>query len=67
MVWGHTSGQVITDVQRHAKHASLGWMAATLDGRGQGTGVVFEAKIMLPWSFSDDRYAQPESAYEERH
>ena len=33
-----TTGQVITDVQRHAKHASLGWTAATLDGRVQGTG-----------------------------
>lgn len=27
-----STGQVIIDVQRHVKQASLGWMAATLDG-----------------------------------
>src|SRR5580692_4157334 len=46
--------QVITDVQRHVKHPGLGWMAATLDGRVEGTGAVFEAKFMLPWSFSEE-------------
>jgi len=61
------TGQALTQVQSRVRHPVVRWMAATLDGRGQGTGVVFEAKIMLPWSFSDDRYAQPESAYEERH
>jgi hypothetical protein len=29
-------------------------MAATLDGRVQGTEAVFEAKFMLPWSFSEE-------------
>jgi hypothetical protein len=29
-------------------------MAATLDGRVQPTGAVFEAKFMLPWSFSEE-------------
>jgi hypothetical protein len=29
-------------------------MAARLDGRIQGTEAVFEAKFMLPWSFSDE-------------
>jgi predicted phage-related endonuclease len=28
-------------------------MAATLDGRVEATGAVFEAKFMLPWSFSE--------------
>ena len=28
------------------------WMAATLDGMVEATGAVFEAKFMLPWSFS---------------
>ena len=52
------TGQVITDVQRHVKHPGLGWMAATLDGRVEGTGAVFEAKFMLPWSFSEDAAAE---------
>jgi predicted phage-related endonuclease len=51
------AGQVITDVQRHVKHPVLGWMAATLDGRVEGTGAVFEAKFMLPWSFSEEAAA----------
>jgi hypothetical protein len=29
------------------------WMAATLDGMVEQTGAVFEAKFMLPWSFSE--------------
>jgi hypothetical protein len=29
-------------------------MAATLDGRVEATGAVFEAKFMLPWSFSEE-------------
>jgi hypothetical protein len=28
-------------------------MAATLDGIVEGNGAVFEAKFMLPWSFSE--------------
>ena len=30
------------------------WMGATLDGRVEATGAVFEAKFMLPWSFSEE-------------
>jgi predicted phage-related endonuclease len=48
------TGQVLTDVQRHIRHPVLRWMAATLDGRVQGTDAVFEAKFMLPWSFSEE-------------
>jgi predicted phage-related endonuclease len=33
-------------------------MAATLDGRVQGSEAVFEAKFMLPWSFSEEAAAQ---------
>jgi predicted phage-related endonuclease len=29
-------------------------MAATLDGRVEQTGAVFESKFMLPWSFSEE-------------
>jgi predicted phage-related endonuclease len=33
-------------------------MAATLDGRVEATGTVFEAKFMLPWSFSEEAAAE---------
>ena len=52
------SGQVITDVQRRIRHPILRWMGATLDGRMQGTEAVFEAKFMLPWSFSEEGAVQ---------
>jgi predicted phage-related endonuclease len=47
------TAQVLTDVQRRLRHPVLRWMAATLDGRIEATGAVFEAKFMLPWSFSE--------------
>jgi predicted phage-related endonuclease len=52
------SGQVLTDVQRRIRHPVLRWMAATLDGRVEATGMVFEAKFMLPWSFSEEAAAE---------
>ncbi len=48
------TGQVITDVQQRVFHPALKWMAATLDGRVAGSDAVFEAKFMLPWSFSEE-------------
>ena len=33
-------------------------MAATLDGRVEATGAVFEAKFMLPWAFSEEAAAE---------
>ena len=33
-------------------------MAATLDGRVESSGAVFEAKFMLPWSFSEEAAAE---------
>jgi len=48
------TGQAITDLQKHVRHPALKWMAATLDGRVQGSDAVFEAKFMLPWSFSEE-------------
>jgi len=50
--------QVITDVQKHIRHPGLRWMAATLDGRVEASGAVFEAKFMLPWSFSEEAAAE---------
>jgi predicted phage-related endonuclease len=52
------SGQVVTDVQRRVQHPVIRWMAATLDGVVEGTGAVFEAKFMLPWSFSEQGAAE---------
>ena len=53
--WFETNtGQELADVQRHVRHEALRWMAATLDGRVAATGAVFEAKFMLPWSFSEE-------------
>ena len=48
------TGYVITQVQRQVQHPVLRWMAATLDGIVEGTSAVFEAKFMLPWSFSEE-------------
>jgi predicted phage-related endonuclease len=48
------TGHLITDIQRRVRHPILRWMGATLDGRVHGSEAVFEAKFMLPWSFSED-------------
>jgi predicted phage-related endonuclease len=52
------TGLVLTDIQRQIRHPALRWMAATLDGRIEATGAVFEAKFMLPWSFSEEAAAE---------
>jgi predicted phage-related endonuclease len=52
------SGQVIIDIQKHIRHPGLRWMGATLDGRVASSGAVFEAKFMLPWSFSEEAAAE---------
>ena len=51
------TGRVVTHVQEWVRHPTLRWMAATLDGR-IGGGDVFEAKFMLPWSFSEEGAAE---------
>jgi predicted phage-related endonuclease len=53
-----TTGQGIKDVQTWIQHPVLRWMAGTLDGVVDGTGAVFEAKFMLPWSFSEEAAAE---------
>ena len=52
------TGHVLSDIQRRIRHPVLRWMAATLDGRVEATGAVFEAKFMLPWSFSEEAAAE---------
>src|SRR5690348_10336683 len=38
------TGRAVTDIQRQVFHPVHRWMAATLDGRVEATGAVFEAK-----------------------
>ncbi len=52
------SGRVLTAVQSRVHHPVVRWMAATLDGMVEATGAVFEAKFMLPWSFSEEGAAE---------
>jgi putative phage-type endonuclease len=52
------SGWSVTDIQRRVKHSAIPWMAATLDGVVEATSAVFEAKFMLPWSFSEEGAAE---------
>jgi predicted phage-related endonuclease len=52
------TGHVVTEVQRRVQHPVIRWMAATLDGMVEQTGAVFEAKFMLPWSFSEEVAAE---------
>jgi predicted phage-related endonuclease len=52
------TGQKVTDVQRWVQHPVLRFLAATLDGKVKATGAVFEAKFMLPWSFSEEAAAE---------
>src|SRR5882724_7580963 len=56
------TGQVIKDIQSWVRHPVIRWMAATLDGTVEGTGAVFEAKFMLPWSFSEEAAAEKHMA-----
>ena len=52
------TGQIVTDVQKRCFHPALRWMAATIDGRIEGSDAVFEAKFMLPWSFTEEAAAE---------
>ena len=53
-----TTGQMVKNVQSWVRHPVIRWMAATLDGIVEGSGAVFEAKFMLPWSFSEEMAAE---------
>ena len=52
------TGRRVTAVQRRVKHSAIPWMMATLDGLVEGSGAIFEAKFMLPWSFSEEAAAE---------
>src|SRR3984893_11771851 len=57
----HT-GQTIKHMQRRLQHPVNKWMAATLDGLVEPLGAVFEAKFMLPWTFSEEAAADKHMA-----
>jgi YqaJ-like viral recombinase domain len=62
-VWyERNTGHVLTAVQSRVKHPVISWMAATLDGMVTETGAVYEAKFMLPWSFSEGAAAEKHMA-----
>jgi YqaJ-like viral recombinase domain len=56
------TGHAITAVQTRVKHPVLSFLAATLDGMVTETGAVYEAKFMLPWSFSEGAAAEKHMA-----
>src|SRR5260370_5861461 len=56
------TGQTIECIQHRLRHPVLLWMGATLDGIVAGSGAVFEAKFMLPWSFSEEAAAEKHMA-----
>jgi predicted phage-related endonuclease len=56
------SGHRVGQRQSRKFHRSIVWMAATLDGLVEETGAVFEAKFMLPWSFSEQAAAEKHMA-----
>jgi len=58
----NTTGQAVRKVQSWVRHPVIRWMAATLDGVVEGSGAVFEAKFMLPWSFSEEAAAEKHMA-----
>jgi predicted phage-related endonuclease len=56
------TGQTIECIQHRLRHPVLRWMGATLDGMVAGSRAVFEAKFMLPWSFSEAAAAEKHMA-----
>ena len=56
------TGQIVECVQHRLRHPVLRWMGATVDGIVAGSGTVFEAKFMLPWSFSEEAAAEKHMA-----
>lgn len=63
----------VTSVQRFVRHRTLTFMGASLDGLvaeeavsattvARSMGAVFEAKFMLPWSFSEEAAAEKHMA-----
>jgi len=60
--YARNTGQTIECVQHRLRHPVLRWMGATVDGMVAASGAVFEAKFMLPWSFSEEAAAEKHMA-----
>jgi predicted phage-related endonuclease len=56
------TGLTVKDVQRHVRHPVNRWMGATLDGIVGASEAIYEAKFMLPWSFSEEGAAEKHMA-----
>jgi predicted phage-related endonuclease len=56
------TGQAVKEIQQWIRHPVIRWLAATVDGMVEGTGAVFEAKFMVPWSFSEKVAAEKHMA-----
>jgi YqaJ-like viral recombinase domain len=56
------TGRIVTDVQRWVRHPVHRYLAATLDGFVNDLDAVFEAKFVLPWSFSEEEAAEKHMA-----
>ena len=52
------TGRRLGHVQKFVRHPKLEWMGATLDGMVKEETAVFEAKFMLPWSFTEEGAAE---------
>ena len=56
------TGLTVKDAQKRLRHPIHKWMAATVDGLVEPNGAVFEAKFMLPWTFSEEAAAEKHMA-----
>jgi hypothetical protein len=56
------AGRTVVDAQRWVQHPVHRYLAATLDGFVNDLDAVFEAKFMLPWSFSEAAAAEKHMA-----
>jgi predicted phage-related endonuclease len=65
--YARNTGHAIKDLQPRVQHSVIKWMAATLDGLVDPGGAVFEAKFMLPWTFSEEAAAEKHMAQLQRN
>jgi hypothetical protein len=56
------TGRSVTGIQRWVQHPVHRFLAATLDGFVNDLDAVFEAKFMLPWSFTEEMAAEKHAA-----
>ena len=56
------TSRAVGNIQKRVQHPVHRWMAATLDGLVSPDGAVFEAKFMLPWTFSEEGAAEKHMA-----